>query len=133
MQQFNDVTSFERLALLGPAEYDRCRRAEAKRLHLRIETLDTEVAKCRAELDLQAQANAVQLPAIELWPEPVDGPEVLDQVGDLIQGARVTGRRLMLNGASFGRSWTSSRCRFSSCPATTISATGYLVTETLAA
>ena len=76
----SDTETFERLARLGPAEYDRCRRAEAKRLHLRIETLDTEVAKYRAELDLQSQANAVQLPAIELWPEPVNGAEVLDQV-----------------------------------------------------
>ncbi len=75
-----DAASFSRLARLSPAEYDRARRAEAKRLRLRIETLDTEVAKYRNELDLQAQANAVQLPAIELWPEPVNGAEVLDEV-----------------------------------------------------
>jgi hypothetical protein len=76
----DDDETFKHLARLAPADYDRSRRSEAKRLHLRIETLDTEVAKYRAELDLQAQANAVHLPAIELWPEPVCGPEVLDQV-----------------------------------------------------
>jgi putative DNA primase/helicase len=75
-----DAETFAALARLSPAEYDRARRAEAKRLDLRIETLDTEVAKCRAELNLESQANAVQLPAIEPWPEPVCGAEALDQV-----------------------------------------------------
>jgi putative DNA primase/helicase len=79
-QPSTDSQAFERLAQLSPAQYDRSRRAEARRLGIRIATLDTEVAKYRSELDLQAQANAVKLPAIELWPEPVDGASTLDQV-----------------------------------------------------
>ncbi len=75
-----DALAFERLARLSPAEYDRARKAEARLLRMRIETLDTQVAEYRAELDLQDQANAVKLPAIELWPEPVDGATTLNEV-----------------------------------------------------
>jgi putative DNA primase/helicase len=75
-----DQQAFQGLAQLSPAQYDRARRAEAGRLHLRLKTLDAEVAKIRTELGIEAQANAVKLPAIEPWPEPVDGAELLDQV-----------------------------------------------------
>ena len=81
-ESLSDIQTFRRLASLSPADYDRARRAEAKRLRLRIETLDAEVAKCRAELELQTQANSVQLPSIELWPEPVHGAEALEQVAE---------------------------------------------------
>src|SRR5438309_5555988 len=43
-----DQQAFEWLARLAPAQYDRVRLAEARRLHLRIQTLDTEVAKIRS-------------------------------------------------------------------------------------
>jgi len=58
------------------------RKAEAKRLDIRIETLDREVAKARAEADYDDQARAIKLPPVEPWPEPVNGAEVLDQVSE---------------------------------------------------
>src|SRR5262245_59837956 len=77
-----DEQTFNRLAALSPAHDDRTRKAEATRLGIRLETLDTEVAKSRTELDYDDQARAVKLPPVEPWPEPVDGAEVLDQVSE---------------------------------------------------
>jgi len=67
------------LASLSPADYDRARKAEAKRLGIRLETLDAEVAKLQPLSD-DGKARAVKLESIEPWPEPVDGAQVLDQV-----------------------------------------------------
>ncbi len=74
-----DDQTYERLARLSPGEYDRARQPEATRLGIRKETLDNEVAR-RRPLSDDAQGRAVHLPAVEPWPEPVDGAEVLDQV-----------------------------------------------------
>src|SRR6266581_3071825 len=74
-----DQEAFQRLARLSPADYDRARKAEAKRLGIRVETLDAEVAKLRPLSD-DEKARAVKLESIEPWPEPVDGAQVLDQV-----------------------------------------------------
>src|SRR4051794_29160015 len=89
-----DEESFNRLAAFTPAQYDRMRKAEAKRLGIRIETLGAEVARCRLEADYDAQARAIKLPLLEPWPEPVDGAEVLHQVA-----ARFVLRVLMPLGA----------------------------------
>ncbi len=75
-----DVAAFARLTLLTPAQNDRARREEAKHLGIRLETLDKEVAWRRLEADYDAQANAVKVPLIEPWPEPVNGQEVLHEV-----------------------------------------------------
>jgi hypothetical protein len=82
VQRFNDLTAFTALARLSPTDYDRARRAEAKRLDLRIETLDAEVAKCRAELTHQSTPHSAlrTLHSPEPWPEPVCGSDTLDQV-----------------------------------------------------
>jgi putative DNA primase/helicase len=78
-----DAATFARLARLSTPEYDRLRRSEAKRLHLRVATLDTEVARCRSQFTDDADANAVTLPTVDPWPDPVrDAPELLDQVAD---------------------------------------------------
>src|SRR5258706_16426053 len=71
----SDAQTFERLARLSPAEYDRSRKAEARRLRVRIETLDAEVAECRSELGRQAILHSAlsTLPSLVPWPEPVDG------------------------------------------------------------
>ena len=74
-----DDQTYDRLARLSPGEYDRARQPEAARLGIRKETLDTEVAR-RRPLSDDAQGRAVHLPAVEPWPEPVNGAEVLDQV-----------------------------------------------------
>src|SRR5580765_1173800 len=103
IQQFDDSTSppalvspppnetdqqaFARLGGLSPAQYDRLRHAEAKRLHIRLETLDAEVAQARTELGYDAEARAVKLPPVEPWPEPVDGCQVLHQVRARFEGA----------------------------------------------
>src|SRR5439155_25455096 len=55
---------------------------EAKRLGIRVETLDSEVAKQRQLSDeagaLHSALATLQSPLV--WPEPVDGAQVLDQV-----------------------------------------------------
>jgi hypothetical protein len=76
----SDEDEFLRLATLSTAEYDRVRLREAIRLRLRVKTLDTEVAHCRAQLTTDAEANAIKLPVLELWPEPVNGAETLHEV-----------------------------------------------------
>ncbi len=82
LQRFNDSTAFQQLASLPPADYDRARKAEAKRLGIRVETLDAEVAKCRQLSDeaaaLRSALSTLHSPLV--WPEPVDGAQVLDQV-----------------------------------------------------
>src|SRR5437868_4756209 len=78
----DDNEAFTRLAALTPAQYDRVRKAEARRLGIRIETLDAEVARCRLEADYDAQARAINLPVVEPWPDPVNGAEVLHQVAE---------------------------------------------------
>ena len=45
-----DLEAFDRLAKLPPADYDRCREDEAKRLNIRVTTLDTEIQKRRHEI-----------------------------------------------------------------------------------
>src|SRR6185436_3348635 len=47
----SDSETFSRLAQLSLADYDRIRHAEATRLGIRKETLDAEVARCRAQLN----------------------------------------------------------------------------------
>lgn len=77
----DDGETFARLAKLPPVEYDRCRETEAKRLDIRVATLDSEVARRReTATDSNAQGNGVDLPDVELWPEPVDGAETLTAV-----------------------------------------------------
>jgi putative DNA primase/helicase len=76
----SDEETYERLAGLSPAEYDRARQAEAGRLGIRKETLDAEVARRRARVGDDGQGTAVELPSIEPWPEAVDGQETLTQV-----------------------------------------------------
>jgi hypothetical protein len=77
----SDEDEIERLARLSTLEYDRVRREEAERLNLRVRVLDAQVAKCRALLRSDVEANAVKLPVLEPWPEPVDGGEFLNEVG----------------------------------------------------
>ena len=76
-----DADAFLRLARLPTPEYDRLRLAEAKRLGLRVRTLDAQVARCRSQLSDDAQAYAVRLPTLTPWPAPVlDAPQLLAQV-----------------------------------------------------
>jgi putative DNA primase/helicase len=76
-----EAMTFSRLARLPATDYDRVRRSEAKRLNLRLKTLDEEVAAVRAQLQADAEAKGVDLPKLEPWPEPItDAPALFDEV-----------------------------------------------------
>ncbi|HWX22668.1 MAG TPA: hypothetical protein VN578_22420 [Candidatus Binatia bacterium] len=64
---------FTRLARLSLVDYDLVRHAEAKRLHLRLPTLDDAVERARSLQD-DADASSVPLSHLEPWPEPSREP-----------------------------------------------------------
>ncbi len=77
--------TYQQLAKLPLAEYDRQRKTEAKRLGIRTGTLDAEVARRReTTADANMQGRAVELADLELWPTPVDGAEVLAEIAETI-------------------------------------------------
>jgi putative DNA primase/helicase len=63
------------LAALSRPEYDRQRKDEAKKLGIKLATLDREVAAARA----QAENRSAELPhwKVKPWEEPVDGAALL--------------------------------------------------------
>jgi putative DNA primase/helicase len=73
-----------RLAAAPLLEYDRVREAEAKRLGVRVSTLDRLVACERGEED-ESDEVAVMFPVVEPWPEPVDGTVLLDDVAAVFE------------------------------------------------
>jgi putative DNA primase/helicase len=72
------------MARLSPIEYDRLRKREAKRLGIRVETLDAEVARRRAQLreDALFQSALSTLNSPELSTSPVNGATVLRDVSE---------------------------------------------------
>jgi hypothetical protein len=78
----NPNSDFIRLARLSLVDYDLVRHAEAKRLHLRLPTLDHAVERARSLQD-DADASSVPLSHLELWPEPIlDAPALFDEIHD---------------------------------------------------
>ncbi len=73
----SDEETYVRLAKLSHPDYDRCRESEAERLRIRVGTLDGEVAKHRPASAENLQGSALNLADVELWPEAVNGTEVL--------------------------------------------------------
>lgn len=73
-----------RLASMTPMDYDRVRETEAKRLGVRVATLDGDVRKARGETCAQEGAVGGPFTVIEIapWPESVDLAKVLDEVAD---------------------------------------------------
>lgn len=67
------------LALLKPLDYERVRVAEAEALGLRVSILDHEVNLRRAPSPDEADP-ADPFEAVELWPDPVDGAELLADI-----------------------------------------------------
>jgi putative DNA primase/helicase len=67
------------LALLTPIDYDRRREAVAKRLSIRVQTLDDSVAKLRPKTGTETKGT-ILLHEPEPWPSPVDGGELLNAV-----------------------------------------------------
>ena len=77
-----DKAVFAALAALRPAEYDRVRKEEAKRLGIQVKTLDDEVKAIRAG---DSVVNRLPFDDIEPHSEPVDPAQVLDQVVEIIR------------------------------------------------
>ncbi|WP_425219762.1 DUF3631 domain-containing protein [Ralstonia solanacearum] len=77
-----DEQAIERLAGLPPMEYDRVRKAEAKRMGVQFGTLDRLVKKARGEA---ASEEAAPFEDIEPWPNPVDGAELLSEIARTIR------------------------------------------------
>lgn len=75
-----DDEILRRLAALPPLEYDRQREKEAKRLGCRTATLDERVEAHRPKLNEELQGRAMELPDVELWPESVNGSDVLAEI-----------------------------------------------------
>ena len=71
----------EELAKLDPVEYDRRREAEAKRLGIRVGTLDQEVTKHRPNgEDGNGVSNDLGLFEPNPWPDEIDGNDLLERV-----------------------------------------------------
>ncbi|VAW71460.1 DNA primase [hydrothermal vent metagenome] len=66
------------LAKLSPIQYDQCRKAEAEKLNVRINTLDAEVACLRDGTKEDSSTDIVE--ELEPWNEPVNGNDVLNEV-----------------------------------------------------
>jgi len=73
----------ERLAKLTAIEYEHQRKGAADKLGMRASILDRLVEGERARLNPDVddlQGSAVSFEEIEPWPEPVDGPTLLDEI-----------------------------------------------------
>jgi putative DNA primase/helicase len=71
------------LAKLTPIEYDQQRETAAGKLGIRVATLDQEVKQARLANQPQAtttNGTAIFMEEVELWPEPVDGVELLNDL-----------------------------------------------------
>jgi hypothetical protein len=77
----------ERLAALPPLEYDKLRKSEAKRLGVRVDTIDAEVAKARKQNEAgHLRQEAPQwAPAPQVWDQQVKGAELLAELAAAIQ------------------------------------------------
>jgi putative DNA primase/helicase len=71
-------SEIERLASLSPIEYDRQRKEEAKKLDIKLDTLDREVAKLRAKQE--AADDTLPHWNVDPCPDPVDGAALLDAI-----------------------------------------------------
>ncbi len=72
-----------RLASLPVVDYDLCRKSEAKRLGVRISTLDAEVNAVRNLIDdKRLLGRRLELKNPTLWPTPVDARELLKDLSE---------------------------------------------------
>jgi len=80
-----DADAIARLAALPVLEYERCRKEEAEKLGCREPVLDKLVEERRPKNreSNSLQGNAVQLPDVEPWPEPVNGAELLNEIAEI--------------------------------------------------
>jgi hypothetical protein len=75
------------IAELSPPEYERVRKAEAKRLGMRVSALDDAVKKLRRDQSGKGpgQGKVIALKNPQPWPDPVDGAETLDELEETFQ------------------------------------------------
>jgi putative DNA primase/helicase len=73
--------AIQRLAKLSRLDYDRERMDEAKRLGVRVQTLDAEVEKAKG-IDRGKSSDGLFLANPDPWPEPVQGATLLDRLTD---------------------------------------------------
>ena len=76
------VAEVKRLSKLPVIEYELERKAAAKKLGIdRLKALDDAVKKARSEIgDTKGQGRPLELPMIDLWPEPINGADLLDEI-----------------------------------------------------
>jgi putative DNA primase/helicase len=82
----DDTAEIERLAGLSRAEYDRARERSAKRLGVRVGTLDQMVKDSRRG----DGEGSILLDDVEPWPEPVNGDALITEVVGLVNRYMVT-------------------------------------------
>ena len=81
-----------RLASLSVIQYEHERERVAQQLGMRASVLDDAVKLARRSTeDTKGQGRAFELPAIEPWPDPVDGVELLDETAEAIRRYIVLG------------------------------------------
>jgi len=77
----NEAETIKRLAALSPVEYDRTRKAEAKALGIRPDTLDTLVKQARKD----EEKTGLDFDDVEPWPHPVNPAELLTEVSATVR------------------------------------------------
>src|SRR5688500_16055275 len=84
--QVKDVSeeNIERLAKLTPLLYERQRNRMALKLKIRTTALDklVETQRRKNSTNANLQGRPLEFPEIELWPDPVNGAEVLVDVAN---------------------------------------------------
>jgi hypothetical protein len=82
----DDEAEIARLAKLSPIQGDRELPAVAEKLGCLVSTLRAEVKAARGESEASpGQGRPLDLPEPELWPEPVDGAALLDELARVIR------------------------------------------------
>jgi hypothetical protein len=76
----NSDIEVERLAGLSPIEYERQREEIAKRLGVRLQTLDRLVQQSRAQAEAKPEDGLLPLIESAPWPEQVAGAVLLDEM-----------------------------------------------------
>jgi putative DNA primase/helicase len=78
----SDEQTIKRLAMLPQLDYDRVRKSEAKRMAIKVSTLDDEVQKLRPK---SAEDESLPFPIVEAYHQPVQASAVLDELVELIK------------------------------------------------
>jgi putative DNA primase/helicase len=81
-----------RLAALSPVQYEQQRKDVAEKLGLRASILD-KLVKAERPDDGNTQGSAIEFPEPEMWPEPVNGAQLLDRIADAVRNHVVMAER----------------------------------------